>query len=58
MNSLLEVLEALPGPVCPIAFVGDGRSGKSFLASKLAARRSIIDLEPFSTHLDPALCRV
>ncbi|CAE7907626.1 tdrd9, partial [Symbiodinium necroappetens] len=31
----LAVLEALPGPVCPIAFVGDGRSGKSFLASKL-----------------------
>ena len=41
-----EVLEALPGPVCPIAFVGDGRSGKSFLASKLAGQRSIMGLEP------------
>ena len=26
----------LPGPILPIAFVGDGRSGKSFLAGKLA----------------------
>jgi len=32
----IEALERLPGPVCPIAFVGDGRSGKSFLASKLS----------------------
>jgi len=32
----LEAIAALPGPVCPVAFVGDGRSGKSFLASKLA----------------------
>lgn len=31
-----QVLEALPGPVCPVAFVGDGRSGKSYLASKVA----------------------
>jgi flagellar motor component MotA len=31
----LELIETLPGPVCPIAFVGDGRSGKSFLASKI-----------------------
>lgn len=31
----LAALSRLPGPVCPIAFVGDGRSGKSFLASKL-----------------------
>jgi len=31
----LRAIEALPGPVCPIAFVGDGRSGKSYLASKL-----------------------
>uniref|UniRef100_A0A7S2QE74 Guanylate-binding protein N-terminal domain-containing protein n=1 Tax=Zooxanthella nutricula TaxID=1333877 RepID=A0A7S2QE74_9DINO len=31
----LAVIAALPGPVCPVAFVGDGRSGKSFLASKL-----------------------
>mmetsp|Transcript_46739 Transcript_46739/g.100013 ORF Transcript_46739/g.100013 Transcript_46739/m.100013 type:complete len:388 (-) Transcript_46739:42-1205(-) len=31
----LEALAKLPGPVCPVAFVGDGRSGKSFLASKL-----------------------
>ncbi|CAJ1443859.1 unnamed protein product [Effrenium voratum] len=30
----LAVIEALPGPLCPIAFVGDGRSGKSYLASK------------------------
>lgn len=32
----MEVLARLPGPVCPIAFVGDGRSGKSYLASKIA----------------------
>lgn len=32
----LEALMRLPGPVLPIAFVGDGRSGKSFLATKLA----------------------
>lgn len=31
----LRAIEALPGPVCPVAFVGDGRSGKSFLASKV-----------------------
>merc|ERR1712050_731859 len=31
----LKAIAALPGPVCPIAFVGDGRSGKSFLASKV-----------------------
>jgi len=31
----LAELEKLPGPVCPIAFVGDGRSGKSFLGSKI-----------------------
>lgn len=31
----LALLRGLPGPVCPVAFVGDGRSGKSFLASKL-----------------------
>jgi len=32
----LAAIAQLPGPVCPVAFVGDGRSGKSFLASKLA----------------------
>lgn len=32
----LAALARLPGPVCPVAFVGDGRSGKSFLASKLS----------------------
>mmetsp|Transcript_45315 Transcript_45315/g.144416 ORF Transcript_45315/g.144416 Transcript_45315/m.144416 type:complete len:387 (+) Transcript_45315:215-1375(+) len=31
----LQAIQCLPGPVCPIAFVGDGRSGKSFLASRL-----------------------
>lgn len=31
----LAAIMALPGPVCPVAFVGDGRSGKSYLASKL-----------------------
>jgi len=36
----LEMIAALPGPVCPVAFVGDGRSGKSFLASKLAGEGS------------------
>jgi len=32
----LDAIRRLPGPILPIAFVGDGRSGKSFLASKLA----------------------
>jgi len=32
----LEAIMCLPGPVVPIAFVGDGRSGKSFLATRLA----------------------
>lgn len=32
----LAAIQKLPGPVLPIAFVGDGRSGKSFLATKLA----------------------
>jgi len=31
----LELIRRLPGPVCPVAFVGDGRSGKSYLASKV-----------------------
>mmetsp|Transcript_25060 Transcript_25060/g.52046 ORF Transcript_25060/g.52046 Transcript_25060/m.52046 type:complete len:379 (-) Transcript_25060:67-1203(-) len=31
----LNAIRQLPGPVCPVAFVGDGRSGKSYLASKL-----------------------
>lgn len=31
-----DLISTLPGPVCPIAFVGDGRSGKSFLASRFA----------------------
>jgi len=31
----LEAIRRLPGPVCPVAFVGDGRSGKSYLASKI-----------------------
>jgi hypothetical protein len=34
----LQAIELLPGPVCPVAFVGDGRSGKSFLASKLVGK--------------------
>lgn len=32
----LDAINRLPGPVLPIAFVGDGRSGKSFLATRLA----------------------
>jgi hypothetical protein len=32
----LGAINRLPGPVLPIAFVGDGRSGKSFLATRLA----------------------
>jgi hypothetical protein len=32
----LEAIMRLPGPILPIAFVGDGRSGKSFLATRLA----------------------
>lgn len=35
----LAVIEALPGPLCPVAFVGDGRSGKSYLASKVVGER-------------------
>jgi len=35
LEEALEAIEALPGPVCPVAFVGDGRSGKSFLASRI-----------------------
>jgi hypothetical protein len=35
-QNALEAIMKLPGPILPIAFVGDGRSGKSFLASKLA----------------------
>jgi len=31
----IEAIRQLPGPLCPVAFVGDGRSGKSFLASKV-----------------------
>lgn len=31
----MDAISELPGPICPIAFVGDGRSGKSYLASKL-----------------------
>ena len=31
---LVEAINALPGPLCPIAFVGDGRSGKSYLPPK------------------------
>jgi hypothetical protein len=34
----LAAIQDLPGPVCPVAFVGDGRSGKSFLASKIACQ--------------------
>ncbi|CAJ1381971.1 unnamed protein product, partial [Effrenium voratum] len=30
-----ELVRALPGQICPIIFVGDGRSGKSYLASCL-----------------------
>lgn len=36
MDETMDAIMKLPGPVCPIAFVGDGRSGKSYLASKLA----------------------
>jgi hypothetical protein len=32
----LAAIMRLPGPILPIAFVGDGRSGKSFLATRLA----------------------
>lgn len=32
----LDAINRLPGPILPIAFVGDGRSGKSFLATRLA----------------------
>eukprot|EP00811_Abedinium_folium_P033094 NODE_6083_length_1707_cov_6.543671.p1 GENE.NODE_6083_length_1707_cov_6.543671~~NODE_6083_length_1707_cov_6.543671.p1 ORF type:complete len:485 (+),score=189.15 NODE_6083_length_1707_cov_6.543671:96-1550(+) len=31
----LDAISQLPGPVCSIAFTGDGHSGKSFLASKI-----------------------
>lgn len=35
-QTALEAIMRLPGPILPIAFVGDGRSGKSYLATKLA----------------------
>lgn len=35
-DEAMDAIMMLPGPVCPVAFVGDGRSGKSYLASKLA----------------------
>lgn len=31
----LEAIKALPGRICPIIFVGDGRGGKSYLASRV-----------------------
>mmetsp|Transcript_66942 Transcript_66942/g.143130 ORF Transcript_66942/g.143130 Transcript_66942/m.143130 type:complete len:608 (+) Transcript_66942:76-1899(+) len=31
----IAVIKALPGLICPVIFIGDGRSGKSFLASHL-----------------------
>eukprot|EP00929_Paragymnodinium_shiwhaense_P007623 TRINITY_DN111533_c0_g1_i1.p1 TRINITY_DN111533_c0_g1~~TRINITY_DN111533_c0_g1_i1.p1 ORF type:complete len:437 (+),score=111.80 TRINITY_DN111533_c0_g1_i1:107-1312(+) len=34
----LDLISMLPGPVMPVAFVGDGRSGKSYLASKVIGR--------------------
>lgn len=34
----IALIANLPGPVCPVAFVGDGRSGKSYLASKLVGK--------------------
>lgn len=39
----LQAIEELPGPVCPIAFVGDGRAGKSFLASKIAGEGTFVE---------------
>lgn len=39
----LEAINALPGPLCPIAFVGDGRSGKSYLASKVVGTGAFKD---------------
>jgi len=31
----LDEIKSLQGPFCPIIFIGDGRSGKSYLASRL-----------------------
>jgi hypothetical protein len=39
----LEVLSGLPGPICLIAFVGDGRSGKSYLANKVVGESVFLD---------------
>lgn len=36
----LDSLRNLSGPICPVAFVGEGRSGKSFLANKLAGQEA------------------
>lgn len=32
----LNAIKALSGPICPVIFIGDGRGGKSYLASRLA----------------------
>jgi len=36
----MDAISELPGPICPIAFVGDGRSGKSYLASKFCGEEA------------------
>lgn len=41
----LSAIQQLPGPLCPIAFVGDGRSGKSYLASKLVGQEGAFETD-------------
>lgn len=41
----LDLICTLPGPVMPVAFVGDGRSGKSYLASKVIGREGAFETD-------------
>eukprot|EP00927_Polykrikos_kofoidii_P078657 TRINITY_DN75463_c0_g1_i1.p1 TRINITY_DN75463_c0_g1~~TRINITY_DN75463_c0_g1_i1.p1 ORF type:complete len:401 (+),score=88.12 TRINITY_DN75463_c0_g1_i1:82-1284(+) len=45
----LELINRLPGPVMPLAFVGDGRSGKSYLASKIVGHEDAFATDDSAT---------
>mmetsp|Transcript_152230 Transcript_152230/g.268792 ORF Transcript_152230/g.268792 Transcript_152230/m.268792 type:complete len:121 (-) Transcript_152230:14-376(-) len=32
----LNLIKGVSGPICPVIFIGDGRGGKSYLASRIA----------------------
>lgn len=52
----LNLIKAVSGPVCPVIFIGDGRGGKSYLASRLAgddeAFTSSDSAEPVTEGID------